>query len=109
MEDRFVGEGPESGVWCPELEKIAAAYEMPYFKIESIEEIDTVVEKVFAIEGPVICEVMTPKWQALVHRITSEKMPDGRLVAHEYSDMYPFLDREEYKNNMVAEKREILD
>ncbi len=109
MEDRFVGEGPESGVWCPELEKIAAAYEMPYFKIESIEEIDTVVEKVFAIEGPVICEVMTPKWQALVPRITSEKMPDGRLVAHEYSDMYPFLDREEYKNNMVAEKREILD
>ena len=52
---------------------------------------------------------MTPKWQALVPRITSEKMPDGRLVAHEYSDMYPFLDREEYKNNMVAEKREILD
>lgn len=104
MDDRFVGEGPESGVWCPELEKIAEAYEIPYFKIESVEEIDSVVEKVFATEGPVICEVMTPKWQALVPRITSEKMPDGRLVAHEYSDMFPFLDRDEYKNNMVAEK-----
>ncbi len=101
MEDRFVGEGPNSGVWCPELEKIAAAYEMPYIRISSVEEIDEKVKRVFDTGGPVICEVMTPEWQALVPRITSEKMPDGRLMAHEYSDMFPFLDREEYYSNMV--------
>ncbi len=103
MEDRFVGEGPDSGVWCPELEKIAAAYEIPYVRIENVDEIDEKVKQVFSTEGPVICEVMTPEWQALVPRITSEKMPDGRLVAHEYSDMFPFLSREEYKENMIAE------
>lgn len=103
MEDRFVGEGPDSGVWCPELIKIANAYEIPYVKIEKVEEIDEKVKEVFSTEGPVICEVMTPEWQPLVPRITSEKMPDGRLVAHEYSDMYPFLSREEYKANMIAE------
>ncbi len=104
MDDRFVGEGPDSGVWCPELNKIAEAYEIPYFKIERVDDIEEVVKKVFAIDGPVICEVMTPEWQALVPRITSEKMPDGRLVAHEYSDMFPFLSREEYKKNMIAEE-----
>ncbi|MCR4587352.1 MAG: thiamine pyrophosphate-binding protein [Lachnospiraceae bacterium] len=104
MEDRFFGEGPESGVWCPELNKIAAAYEMPYFRIDTVDQIEEICQKVFHTEGPVICEVMTPEWQALVPRITSEKMPDGRLVAHEYSDMFPFLDREEYKENMIAEK-----
>ena len=104
MEDRFVGEGPDSGVWCPELKKIAVAYEIPYFCIDKVEDIDETVKKVFATEGPVICEVMTPEWQALVPRITSEKMPDGRLVAHEYSDMFPFLSREEYKANMIAEQ-----
>lgn len=102
MEDRFVGEGPDSGVWCPELEKIAEAYEIPYVRIENVDEIDEKVKQVFATDGPVICEVMTPEWQALVPRITSEKMPDGRLVAHEYSDMFPFLDRDEYKKNMIA-------
>lgn len=105
MEDRFVGEGPDSGVWCPELEKIAVAYEIPYFRIDNVEELDEIVKQVFATEGPVICEVMTPEWQALVPRITSEKMPDGRLVAHEYSDMYPFLSREEYKENMIVEEK----
>ena len=103
MEDRCVGEGPNSGVWGPELEKIAAAYEMPYVRIENVDEIDDKVKKVFDTEGPMICEVMTPEWQALVPRITSEKMPDGRLVAHEYSDMFPFLDREEYFGNMVVD------
>lgn len=101
MEDRFIGEGPKSGVWCPELEKIALAYEIPYVKISSVDELDEKINEVFSIEGPVICEVITPEWQALVPRITSEKLPDGRLVSHEYSDMYPFLDRDEYRNNMI--------
>ena len=104
MDDRFVGEGPNSGVWCPELEKIAAAYEIPYIRIENVDEIEEKVNNVFATKGPVICEVMTPEWQPLVPRITSEKMSDGRLVAHEYSDMFPFLSREEYKENMISEE-----
>jgi len=104
MEDRFIGEGPNSGVWCPDLQKIANAYEIPYFKISAVDEIDDTVKKIFDTEGPVICEVMTPEWQALIPRITSEKMPDGRLVAHEYSDMFPFLDRDEYKANMIADR-----
>lgn len=102
--ERYIGEGPNSGVWCPDTAKIAAAYEIPYFKIDSVDKIEETVKKVFETKGPVICEVMTPEWQLLVPRITSEKMPDGRLVAHEYSDMFPFLDREEYKSQMIAEK-----
>lgn len=104
MDDRFVGEGPETGVWCPDTKKIANAYEIPYFRIDSVDEIEEKVKAVFATEGPVICEVMTPEWQLLIPRITSEKMPDGRLVAHEYSDMFPFLSREEYAENMIAEQ-----
>lgn len=57
----------------------------------------------FEVSGPVICEVMTPEWQLLIPRITSEKMPDGTLVAHDYCDMFPFLAREEFKKNMIAE------
>lgn len=102
--ERYIGEGPNTGVWCPDTAKIAAAYEIPYFKISAVDEIEETVKKVFETQGPVICEVMTPEWQLLIPRITSEKLPDGRLVAHEYSDMFPFLDREEYKRNMVAEK-----
>lgn len=100
MNDRFIGEAPSSGVWCPPLKKIAEAYGINYFRIESVDDVDEVIGQVFASEGPAVCEVITPEWQALIPRITSEKMPDGRLVAHDYSDMFPFLGREEYAQNM---------
>lgn len=99
-----MGGGYNCRVWYPDTAKIAAAYEIPYFKIDNVDKIEETVKRVFETKGPVICEVMTPEWQLLVPRITSEKMPDGRLVAHEYSDMFPFLDREEYKEQMIAEK-----
>lgn len=104
MDDRFVGEGPNTGVWCPDTKKIAFAYEIPYFRIDNANEVDETIKAVFATKGPVICEIMTPEWQVLAPRITSEKMPDGRIVSHDYSDMFPFLSRDEYKDNMISEK-----
>ncbi|MGD0170559.1 MAG: hypothetical protein ABSB81_00300 [Halobacteriota archaeon] len=41
-------------------------------------------------DGPVICDVMTPEWQLIELGISSERMPDGTLVAKPYEDMYPF-------------------
>ena len=107
MEDRFLGESPETGVWCPPLDKIADAYGIPYFRINEPTEIDSIIPKVLETPGPVICEVMTPEWQPLIPRITSERTPEGKLVPHEYSDMFPFLDREEYIMNMIAEVEEV--
>ena len=45
------------------------------------------------------------KLKNLQPRISSEKMPDGTLIAHEYEDVFPFLSREEMKENMIADKR----
>lgn len=106
MEDRFLGESPKTGVWCPPLNIIATAYDIPYFRIEEVQEIDEVIRRVLQTDGPVICEVMTQEWQPLIPRITSERGPDGKLVPHDYSDMYPFLSREEYQANMIADKKD---
>ena len=105
MEDRFIGEGPATGVWCPDCSKIAAAYEIKSVEISRPEEVDEKINEVLSYDGAVICKVVTPEWQKLQPRISSEKMPDGTLVAHEYEDMFPFLSREEMAQNMVADKK----
>lgn len=105
MEDRFVGESPKTGVWCPDTGKIASAYEIPFVRINDPVEVEKKIDEVFAIDGPVICEVMTPTWQLLIPRISSEKLPDGTLVAHDYDDMFPFLPREEMEKNREISKR----
>lgn len=101
MDGYFVGESPSTGVWCPDLEKIATAYEIPFIRISRPEDVDSNIRQVLETEGPVICEVMTPEWQAIAPRTSAEKLPDGKLLAHEYSDMYPFLPREEYEAQFI--------
>ena len=95
MDGRLIGEKPDNGVWCPDSLKIASAYEIKGVRISSIDEIEKKVREVLDFKGPVICDVMTPEWQLLIPRTTSEKRPDGSLVAKPYEDMFPLLDRKE--------------
>lgn len=104
MEDRFVGESPQSGVWCPDAMKIAAAYGIKGIRIENVDEIDHKVKEALYYDGPVICEIMTPEWQLLIPRIASDKLPDGTLRSRNYEDMFPYLPEEEVRENMIAEK-----
>ncbi|MEK7633220.1 MAG: thiamine pyrophosphate-binding protein [Patescibacteria group bacterium] len=97
MEGRLMGESAKNGVWCPDSLKIAMAYGIKGVRISSIDEVEKKVKEVLDFKGPVICDVMTPDWQLLIPRIASEKRPDGTLVAKPYEDMFPFLDRNEFK------------
>ncbi len=106
MEGRLLGEGPETGVWCPDALKIAKAYGIKGVRISSADEVMRKIKEVMEYKGPVICDVMTPEWQLIIPRISSEKKADGTLVSKPYEDMYPYLSRPELKKNMVAEKNE---
>lgn len=95
MEDRFFGEGPETGVWCPDTLKIAEAYGIKGVRIERKEEIEVKIKEVLEYPGPVICDVKLPEWQLIAPRVSSEKRADGSLVSRNFEDMFPFLPQEE--------------
>jgi acetolactate synthase I/II/III large subunit len=102
MEGRLLGEGPDTGVWCPDSLKIAQAYGIKGVRINKVAEVAPKIKEVMEYDGPVICDVMTPEWQLIIPRISSERMPDGTLVAKPYEDMYPFLPRKELYANMIV-------
>lgn len=102
MEGRLMGEGPETGVWCPDSLKIAEAYGIKGVRIERAEDVEVKIDEIMNYDGPVICDVMTPEWQLIIPRVSSEKRPDGTLVPRPYEDMYPFLERDEFLGNMVG-------
>ena len=104
MEDCLVRESAETGIRYLDTLKIAKAYGIKGVRIERVEDVEDKIQEVLAYDGPVICEVMTPEWQLLVPRISSDKLPDGTLVSRSYEDMFPYLSPEELKENMVAEK-----
>jgi acetolactate synthase I/II/III large subunit len=100
FENRLIGEGCDSGVSFPQLDKIAHAYGIPFFRINNNEELDSILVNVLTCEGPIICEVMTPVDQEIIPTIASEKREDGSMVSKPLEDMYPFLDRKEFLSNM---------
>jgi acetolactate synthase-1/2/3 large subunit len=104
MEGRLVGEGPDSGVWCPDMMEIAKAYGIKGVRIDTVEGMEDKIREVLDFDGPVICDVMTPEWQLLIPRVASDKLPDGTLVSREYEDMFPYLPKEEVERNMVAKR-----
>lgn len=93
MQDRFLGVGPDSGVPSIDFCAVAKAYGLPCVRITEKEEIEDKVKKVFAIEGPVVCEVMVQEFGTIAPRIASRVMPDGSLKAAEFDDLWPFFDK----------------
>ena len=98
---RFVGSEAGSGVILPSFEKIAAAYGLPYFRLESNQELDAKLPGIFATEGPVLVEVMLDPFEVLGPKAASKKLPDGTMVSAPLEDMAPFLPREEFAANML--------
>jgi acetolactate synthase-1/2/3 large subunit len=103
MDGRLLGEGPNSGVWCPDSLAIAQAYGIKGVRISHVSEVEAKLREVMESPGPVICDLMTPEWQLIIPRISSEKKPDGSLVAKPYEDMFPYLPREELRKNMISD------
>jgi acetolactate synthase-1/2/3 large subunit len=104
QEGRFIGVDKDSGVSCPDMEKIASAYGIKFIRILSIDDLDVKLAELTNYQGAVICEVMTPPNQLLIPRVASKKMDDGKMISMPYDDMFPFLPREEYLENCVREK-----
>lgn len=93
----MVGVCDGNGLSFPEAERIAYAYQIPFFRIDDLEKTEEVLGKVLKEEGPVICEVVVDEKQNFEPKLSSKVLPDGKIVSPELDDMYPFLEREEYE------------
>jgi acetolactate synthase-1/2/3 large subunit len=103
FENRLIGESPSSGLWLPDSLKIAEAYGIKGVRISEVSEVDEKIKEVLAFDGPVICDILTPKLQLIVPRVASEKGPDGKMMSKPYEDMFPYLPAGELAENMITE------
>lgn len=98
----YVGSTYESGVSCPDTIKIAQAYGLATYRIENQDNLAEDIAKVLAMHGPVVCEVMLSTTEKMEPKLSSEAKPDGRMISKPLEDMFPFLERETFKANMIV-------
>lgn len=104
MQDRnfggfYVGSNEQSGVFMPDLEKIAYAYDIPYVKIEKEEDIRPAVKEAMETEGAVICDIVGSLWFDEIPKcISSVDVETGKRVSALLENPYPFLSEGELRD-----------
>lgn len=102
FEERYIGEGTRSGVSIPDTLKIANAYGIAAARVKDLAELDQAIQAALDHDGPYILEVITPPEQPIIPTVSSRVNADGTMSSRPLEDMAPFLDRNEYLENMIV-------
>lgn len=86
--------GPK-GYRPPNFIKLAQAYGVKTVTIGNHAEMNAKIDEVLQYNGPVVCDVDMDEYHTYEPRIFGWKTP--------IEDMYPYLSREEFRDNMVVE------
>ncbi|MBQ9336962.1 MAG: thiamine pyrophosphate-binding protein [Lentisphaeria bacterium] len=101
FQGKFMGSEPSSGVTLPSLQKIAAAYGIPYHRLRTNREAERKMPAILAASGYALIEVMTDPFEELGPKAASRQQPDGSIVSAPLEDLFPFLDRSEFESWMI--------
>jgi acetolactate synthase-1/2/3 large subunit len=104
FKERYIGEGPRSGVTMPDALKICEAYGIPCARISSLSELDTAIKLAMTTPGPYVLDIITPPEQLIIPTVSSKVNADGSMSSRPLEDMAPFLDRAEYLSNLMIDE-----
>lgn len=102
FEGRYVGTGPEAGLWMPDLEELARAYHLPFKRIRHIAELAPGLAEAMAQPRPMIVEVMLQKDEALSPKVAAVPQADGSMTSMPLEDMSPLLPLEQLQAEMLV-------
>lgn len=111
FESRYVGTGPEAGLWMPDLEELARAYHLPFKRISDTAELDAGLAEAMQIPRPMILEVLLMKDEALSPKVAAIPQADGSMTSMPLEDMSPLLPlavlEEEMAGNIAPVSRQV--
>lgn len=97
----LVGEGPQSGVSFPDYAALARSYGLPADTLDTARAASHLAE-IFARTGPEVIVVELDRSQGFEPKLSSKRLPDGRMVTAPLEDMAPFLARDEFAKHMLV-------
>ena len=98
----LVASDAASGLTLPDTIRIAEAYGVAAQRICNHKELRQKVKEALTMEGPEVCDVMISPDQVTAPRLSSMQRADGTMVSKPLEDLWPFLDRREFVDNMIV-------
>ena len=90
-----------TGQSLPDIRRVAQAYGLATDIIAGQSDLRSEVRRVLSRPGPLVCDVQTILDEVRAPRLSSVQRPDGSFVSKPLEDLWPFLDREEFRSNML--------
>jgi acetolactate synthase-1/2/3 large subunit len=97
-----IGCDSSSGLSLPDITRVAQAFGLPAFRIDDQKNLLCCIREVLDLDGPAICEVMVQPDQTIGPRVSSRLGRDGAMISTPLEDLFPFLEREEFRSNMLV-------
>ena len=97
----LVAADPTSGLTLPDVKDLARAYGIPSLAISGQRGLRPQIREALDTPGPILCEVIAPAQEERAPRLSSMQRPDGSMVSKPLEDLWPFLDRDEFRSNML--------
>ena len=99
---RLSGADPSSGLTLPDVCALAGAYGVKSVRIDDPAAVRKGVRDVLASAGPVVCDVVVAPDEERKPRVQSLVQPDGSVISKPLEDMWPYLDRDEFRRAMIV-------
>jgi acetolactate synthase-1/2/3 large subunit len=97
-----IGCDSRTGLTVPDISKVAGAYNLQSVVIADQSNLRRDVGRVLEMPGPVVCDVHVIPDEIRAPRLSSMQRPDGSFVSKPLEDLWPFLDRDEFLENMIV-------
>ncbi|MBK7686839.1 MAG: thiamine pyrophosphate-binding protein [Rhodocyclaceae bacterium] len=89
--ERFLGTGPEAGLWLPDLERVAAVYDLPFMRIEGVTDLSVAMQAALALPRPCLIDVRLMENETLAPKSAAMPQADGSMLSMPLEDMSPLL------------------
>lgn len=101
FKERYLGIDPASGLWLPDLERIAAVYDMPFLRIADAAELASGLAAALELPRPCLIDVRLLENETLAPKAAAIPQADGSIISMPLEDMSPLLSLEQLQQEMT--------
>jgi acetolactate synthase-1/2/3 large subunit len=101
FQGKMTGSSSDSGVSVPDFSKIAKGFNIKAVKISNPKTLSKQIKDVLQTKGSVLCEVITETNYSFSPKLSAKKLANGTMISPSLEDMFPFLDRKEFEENLI--------
>ena len=101
FQGRFVGTGPEAGLFIPDICAIAQTMGIAASKVSDAADLRKAIRDTLAHPGPVILDVHVRNDETLWPKSAAIPQKDGSMLSMPLEDMSPLLPRQELRDQML--------